>query len=858
MAKKKRGKTSEKKKTLIITEKRSVAETIAKALGRPTKHKDYFEVGDYIITWAQGHLYTLAEPDTYDKKLKAWKLMFLPIIPEEFKIVPIQGTSKKRITAIKRLLKDADTVINAMDAGREGELIFRYIKRALNIKQPVKRLWLQAMTKEAILQAMENLKEEEELENLGQAAEARGEADWLVGINSTRAITIVGKELFSIGRVQTPTLAILVEREKEIQNFKPRPYWKIKATMEKAGGNFISWHIGENGDGKIWEENKAKDIYRKVEKAENGTVSEVKTSKKTKYPPLPFRLATFQRTASSLFGWTAKASLAYLQNLYEMGLITYPRTDSSYLPTDMKKEVGKIAKALVQVFPQLEVSRISSRYRSSLFDDSKVSDHFAIIPTGKKPDSLDGNLKKAYELVARRFFASFYPPAEYTLQNVSVLVKEEPFKASLSILTKRGYLAIYPYDVFSIKSSFSEDAEDKEKYASSYEKYMQKLESTPQVSKGESLNVEGVELLELETKPPTRYTDGTLIKLMETAGRDIEDEELKEAMKGKGLGTPATRAAIIETLIDRGYVERVGKALKATRKGIELIDTLRSVGLKTLTEPVLTGEWEYRLRLIEEGKKKKEEFMNEVAELTREIIDTIRNKDFDTIRNNLTAATERDSVVGKCPLCGGDVIVKATGYFCENAIKENPTCTFKMYKNTFGGTITPDMARELLSEGKTKKKVRLYSKGKKRTYYAHLVLTPEGEVVPDFIAEAKDKEKNPSQHTAVSEESLGKCPICGSDVVKTDKGYACIKALSDPPQCTFIVEENIYGGKLTDDIMRQILEKGETDEKVRLYSRGKRKPYQAKLVLTKDGKIVPDFVAKGKTVKKGGKKGKKS
>ncbi len=833
----------EDKKILIITEKKSVAETIAKALGKPKKEKDYFEVGNYIITWAMGHLYTLAEPHTYDKKLKAWKLMFLPIIPEEFKLEPIGGPSQKRITAIKKLLKKADIVINAMDAGREGELIFRYIKKALEIKKPVKRLWLQAMTKDAIKEAMNNLREESDLENLGQAAEARSEADWLVGINSTRAITIVGKELFSIGRVQTPTLAIIVDREKEILNFKPVPYFKIKATLAKDDGSFIAWHKGENGDGRLWNKEEAQKIYSIVSQTNTATVVDVKSAKRKKQPSLPFRLSTFQRVASSLYGWTAKASLGYLQSLYEMGLITYPRTDSDHLPTAMKKEVSKIAHMLSEVYPELDVSRISAKYRPSLFDDSKVSDHYAIIPTGKKPHpNMNTTLKKAYDLVARRFFASFYPPVEYTTQNTTLHIEEEPFKASLSILNNRGYFDIYPYDVFAIKSSFSE--EEEMEHPSSFQAYMNKLENTPSVKQGEILKVVNTELEEKETKPPARYSDGTLIKLMETAGREIDDKELQDVLKGKGLGTPATRAAIIETLIQRGYVERIGKTLKATRKGIELIDTLRGVGLKTLTEPLLTGEWEYRLRLIEEGKKKKEEFIQEVIDLTRHIIDTIRDKDFEKIRENLTEATERDTIVGKCPKCGGNVIVKAKGYFCENALSDPPTCDFKIYKNTYGGNITPDMARELLDHGKTSKPARLYSKGKRRTYSSYLILTEDGKVIPEFMANKENQIQ--LQHKAVSSEVLGKCPICGNDVVKTDRGYACKSALTDPPTCTFIVETNLYGGNIDDEIMKELLEEGKTEKPVRLYSRSKRKTYYSKLVIREDGKVVPEFLAKKK------------
>lgn len=835
-------KTKDKnQKILIITEKKSVAETIAKALGKPKKKQDYFEVDNYIITWAQGHLFTLAEPEKYNKQLKMWKLMTLPIVPKTFKLEPIKGSAEKRIKAIKNLLNKVDTVINAMDAGREGELIFRYIKQSLNIKQPVKRLWLQAMTKKAIIDALDNLKDESEMENLGQAAEARSEADWLVGINSTRAITIVGKELFSIGRVQTPTLAIIVDREKEIQNFKPIPYWRIKAILEKDKGTIIAWHIGDKGDGKLWDKDKAEKIYATVQNISDARVYEVKSTKKKKNPPLPFRLATFQRVASQLFGWTAKQSLNYLQTLYEEGLITYPRTDSDHLPTAMKSEVKKLAHSLSSIFPELDDSRISPRYRPSLFDDTRVSDHYAIIPTGKKPDSnLSNNLIKAFELVSRRFFAAFYPAAEYEIQNVSISINEETFKTTLSTLMKPGYLTIYFYDVFSIKSSFIDYQPGHIKDKNSYYNYMKKLQSTPDLKKGDILNVKSIELEEKETKPPSRYTDGTLIKLMETAGRDIEDEKLKDIMKGKGLGTPATRAAIIETLIQRGYVERTGKTLKATPKGIKLIETLRDIGLKTLTEPLLTGEWEYRLRLIEEGKKKKAEFIKEVTTLTREIIQTIRGKDFSKIRDTLIQGTQRDSIIGKCPICGGNVIVKAKGYFCENTLKNPPTCTFKIFKNTYGGNITIEVARELLEHKKTSKPVKLYSKGKKKHYKAHLVLTENGRVVPEFITENQNTEEQLVVQT--SEEPIGKCPICGKDVVKTSNGFACIGALENPPACSFVVNKNIFGGNITDEIMKELLEKKETTRKIKLYSRGKKKVYYAKLVVTEDGKIVPEFV----------------
>jgi len=702
-----------KRKKLVITEKRSVAETIAKALGKPKAHKDYFEVGDHIITWAQGHLFTLAEPHMYSKGLKHWRLGQLPIVPDKFKLMPIQGPSKKRIDAIKKLLPKADLVINAMDAGREGELIFRYIKKALNIKKPVKRLWLQAMTKDAILEAFENLKDESELENLGQAAEARSEADWLVGINSTRAITVLGRELFSIGRVQTPTLAILVDREKEIQQFKPTPYWKIRAELSADKGAFEAWWVkkGKRSEEsqRIWSREELEKIWKKVKDAKQGRCTKVEHKKGTKTPPLPFKLSTFQRTASALWGWTAKRALGVLQELYERGLVTYPRTDSDHLPTAMKKEVGKIARKLQALYPQLEVSRIKASSRPSLFDDSKVSDHYAVIPTGKLPsDDLKPDLKKAYDLVARRFFAAFYPKAEFINQTAILDISGEDFIHKGTILTNPGYLSIYPEDG----------------------RNLLKADTTPPVLSEGTYPVRRIETKELTTKPPARYTDGTLIKVMETAGREIEDEKLKEALKGKGIGTPATRAQIIETLIQRGYVKREGKALVPTKKGMELIDLLRKIGLRELTEPTLTGEWEYRLKLIEEGKKPKSEFMGEVTGLTENIVETIRSR-IPELKEQLKEATDRGKVIGKCPKCGGNVIVGPKAYYCENVAKG--TCDFVIYRNTYGGTITPEMAQELLQQGHTSKPVRLYSRGKKKYYRAKLVLTEEGKVVPEFM-----------------------------------------------------------------------------------------------------------------------------
>ncbi len=704
---------AKKEKKLVITEKRSVAETIAKALGKPKARKDYFEVGDYIITWAQGHLFTLAEPHMYSKGLKYWRLGQLPIVPQQFKLMPIQGPSKKRIEAIKKLLPKVDLVINAMDAGREGELIFRYIKRALGIKKPVKRLWLQAMTKDAILEAFQNLKDEDELENLGQAAEARSEADWLVGINSTRAITVLGRELFSIGRVQTPTLAILVDREKEIQQFKPTPYWKIRAELAADKGNFEAWWVkkGRRAEEaqRIWSRGELEEIWAKVKDAKAGKCIKVEHKKGTKTPPLPFKLSTFQRVASALWGWTAKRALGVLQELYERGLVTYPRTDSDHLPTAMKKEVGKIAKNLQVLYPQLDTSRIKASSRPSLFDDSKVSDHYAVIPTGKlPPDDLKPDLKKAYDLVARRFFAAFYPKAEFINQTAILDIAGEDFIHKGTILTNPGYLAIYPEDG----------------------RNLLKTDATPPILSKDTYPIQKMETKELTTKPPARYTDGTLIKVMETAGREIEDEKLKEVLKGKGIGTPATRAQIIETLIQRGYVKREGKALVPTKKGIELIDLLRKIGLKELTEPTLTGEWEYRLKLIEEGKKPKEEFMGEVTGLTTNIVETIRSR-IPELKQQLREATDRGKVIGKCPKCGGNVLVGPKAYYCENVAKG--TCDFVIYRNTYGGTITPEMAQELLQQGHTSKPVRLYSRGKKKYYRAKLVLTEDGKVVPEFM-----------------------------------------------------------------------------------------------------------------------------
>ncbi|HOQ50790.1 MAG TPA: DNA topoisomerase 3 [Candidatus Atribacteria bacterium] len=690
-------------KKLIITEKPGVAQDIARALGKMKKKKEYWENEDYIVTWAVGHLVTLAEPEDYDKKLKMWRLALLPVVPDEFKLKAIEG-AEERLEVIKKLInsKEVEVIINACDAGREGELIFRYIYEFLAGSKPVYRLWLSSMTQEAIKEAFSHLKPGDDYELLAQAAKCRSEGDWLVGINGTRVFTARYKTLLSVGRVQTPTLAILVEREREIEKFVPVPYWEIFAEFSSPSGSYRGkW---EKKEDRVWEKEKAQSIVNKV-KGQEGKVAEYKERKVKEPHPLLYDLTELQRDANKLFGYSAKRTLDSAQRLYERHkLITYPRTNSRYLSPDLISQVEKCWRMLAECdfaeWVKEEFPRGKALKDKRIFDKSKVSDHHAIIPTGEKIDweSLSENDRRIMNLIVKRFIASFYPEAVWVHRSIKTVVEDEKFVSKSKVLLEAGWRAIYG----------KEEGEEED--------------FLPAVEKGTTVKTEKAWMEEKETKAPPRYTEATLLSAMEGAGRFVEDEELQEILKEGGIGTPATRAAIIERLIQVGYVERSGKTLIPTPKGKELINLIENIPVPELSSPQLTGEWEKKLNQIEKGEFSRDTFMEEIRKFTVEMVEKVKSMEDRGEREKMSMP------VGNCPLCGAPVYENRKSFSCSRW-KEG--CPFTIWKKIAGRFINRQEAQKLITTGRTDKLYGFKSrKGKK--FSAYLVLQEEGKVEFEF------------------------------------------------------------------------------------------------------------------------------
>ncbi|NPV89062.1 DNA topoisomerase 3 [Coprothermobacteraceae bacterium] len=665
--------------TLIVTEKPSVARQIASALGKPTSRKTFLKVGDYVITYAFGHLLQFGYPEAYGEHYKKWRLEDLPIVPREWKLIPISKSAQKQLEEIRKLWQEADEVISATDAGREGELIFRLIKEHIGLEKPVRRLWLQSLTPEEIREELGRMRDLSELERLYQSALARAKADWLVGINASRAFTLVTpREVFSIGRVQTPTLALLVDREKEIQQFVPRIYFKVRV------GFSVNEHLFWAESLREYEEQDAKALAAELV-GQTLQVTHQELSEKKAMPPLLPDLGDLQKFASRAFKWSAQKTMKVLQSLYEKALITYPRTDSRFLPTDMKKQVRSIAKALNQVVQGNWVLVESLNNAARIFNDAKVTDHFAIIPTGKVQE-LKGDEQRMYEYIVARFLAAFYPPAVEIHQTTDFAYGDHKFRHYAVHVREPSWYALLGGP--------------------------QSEELLPDL---QAVQVNDARAEKRQTQPPPRYTDGTLIAAMETGGRVAEDEEIAQILKEKGIGTPATRAEIIERLVEMGYVQRHGTQLIPTTKGIMLIDALREVKLESLTQPELTGEWERRLRLIESGEETPQAFMWAIEEYVRQIIETLKKEESAHLLRK-----KQNMPIARCPFCDGFILEGQKSFYCSNW-KEG--CSFRVWKNMNGGVLTADDVRRLVAEGRTRMK-RFKSKAG-RTYKAFVVLDME-------------------------------------------------------------------------------------------------------------------------------------
>ena len=657
-------------KTLIIAEKPSVANDIAKTLGGFTKHDEYFESEQYVLSSAVGHLLEIAVPEEHDVKRGKWSFAHLPMIPPYFALNPIAKT-EARLKVLNRLIKrkDVTTLINACDAGREGELIFRLIAQNAKAKQPVKRLWLQSMTPGAIREGFQHLRSDDEMLPLADAARCRSEADWLIGINGTRAMTAFNSKeggfyLTTVGRVQTPTLSIVVEREEKIKKFVSRDYWEVRAEFICAAGIYEgrwldqSFKKDENDPEKrperLWSKTAADSIAMAC-KGRPGIVTE-ESKPTTSMAPALFDLTSLQREANGRFGFSAKNTLGLAQALYEKHkVLTYPRTDSRHLPEDYIDTVKDTMRVLAEnnnyhQFAKQITDKGWVKPNKRIFDNTKISDHFAIIPTNVAPKNLSEPEQKLYDLVTRRFMAIFFPAAEFQVTTRFTEVSGHQFKTEGKVMTNPGWLAIYG------KEASTDD--DKEGNANG---------NLVPVAKGEKVHTEKVTANGLVTKPPARYTEATLLSAMEGAGKLIEEDELRDAMAGKGLGTPATRAAIIEGLLGERYLLREGRELMPTAKAAQLMTLLRGLGVNELTAPELTGEWEYKLSQMEKGKISREEFMLEIEKMTQIIVKRAKEYNNDTIPGDYATLST------PCPNCGGVVKENYRRFACTK-------CDFNMSK----------------------------------------------------------------------------------------------------------------------------------------------------------------------------------
>lgn len=673
-------------KVLVIAEKPSVARDIAAVLKCGEKGDGFIGGENYIVSWAVGHLVTLCEPDDYDKSLKIWTAGSLPIIPEKMKLKAVRG-SKKQLDTLKKLMnaKDTDSIICATDSGREGELIFRYIYEYNKCKKPFKRLWISSMTDAAIKEGFANLRDGKEYDNLYISAKCRSEADWLVGINATRAFTIKYNALLSIGRVQTPTLAMIVKRQNEIDNFVPTKYYEVIADYGDFKG---TWTDGKKNT-KIDDKSAAEDIAYKVD-GKTATVEDVVKTEKQILPPQLYDLTELQRDCNKIYGFSAKKTLDIAQSLYEKRkMITYPRTDSRYLSDDMIPKIKVVLKRLKDagIFADYASDLIDGEklpVTKRIVDNKKVTDHHAIIPADNyyKKDNLTPDEKKVFGLIAIRFIAAFNRPYKYTATKITVLCEDELFISKGNTVTDEGWKRLYKEVYKNVKDN---------------------EQILPDVKKDDTVMVKEAHTIEKETKPPLPYNEATLLTAMENAGKNTDDEQLKEKMKEYGLGTPATRAAIIERLIEVGYIHRKGKALIPDIKGKQLI----SIVPEEMRSPVTTGKWEKGLGLIAKGNMQAEKFMASINRYVYYLVGFAAEKSAniqieDTKKRK--KRSQRAKSFGKCPICGGDVLENSKAYYCAGW---KNGCKFTLWKNSlerYGVPMTDKLVKELLTD-KTVKKI---------------------------------------------------------------------------------------------------------------------------------------------------------
>ncbi|SPK74071.1 DNA topoisomerase [Cupriavidus taiwanensis] len=818
-------------KALIIAEKPSVAADIARALGGFTKHDEYFESDDYVLSSAVGHLVEIAAPDEYEVKRGKWSFANLPVIPPHFDLRPIAKT-ESRLKVLNRLIKrkDVTALINACDAGREGELIFRLIAQQAKAKQPIRRLWLQSMTPQAIRDGFAALREDEDMLPLADAARCRSEADWLVGINGTRAMTAFNSKgggffLTTVGRVQTPTLSIVVEREEKIKHFVPRDYWEVRAEFIAAAGLYEgrwfdpkfkkSEFDPEARESRLWSEAEAKSIVAAC-RDKPGTVTE-ESKPSTQQSPALFDLTTLQREANSRFGFSAKNTLGLAQALYEKHkVLTYPRTDARALPEDymdtVKQTMDMLADSSPNYLPHAKkiLAQGWVKPNKKIFDNSKISDHFAIIPTLQAPKNLSEPEQKLYDLVVRRFLAVFFPAAEFQVTTRITEVAGHHFKTEGKVLVNPGWLVIYGREAQGDKDAAN----------------------LVPVAKDEKVKTDKVESVGLTTKPPARYNEATLLSAMEGAGKLVDDDALREAMAGKGLGTPATRAAIIEGLLTEKYLVREGRELIPTAKAFQLMTLLRGLGVQELTQAELTGEWEHKLSQIERGRLKRDEFMLEIAQMTQQIVKRAKEYDSDTIPGDYATLDT------PCPQCGGQVKENYRRFACT-------ACEFSISKIPGGRQFEIEEVEELLLKKEIGPLQGFRSKmGRPFAAILKLGKDDEGHYKMEFDFGQNDDDNDGEPVDFSGQQPVGTCPKCGGSVFEHGMKYVCENSTTSPKSCDFTTGKIILQQEISREQIGKLLNEGKTDLLTGFKSSRTGRNFKAFLVKQPDGKIGFEFEAR--------------
>jgi DNA topoisomerase III len=798
---------------VVVAEKPSVARELASFLGASARHDSYYEGKGYQVTWALGHLVTLMEPEDYDPSLKKWSLDSLPFVPEKFGLKPInEPRSRKQLAVLRRLLRSADELICATDAGREGELIFRYIQELVGCgKKPARRLWLSSLTESAIRDAFRRIRPLADYDALYAAARCRSEADWVVGLNATRFYTVshrAGGALLSVGRVQTPVLAMIVRRDDDIQTFKAEPFWELLTRYRQATFKFAGDRFAKQED--------AQALLGRV----SGyplTIVGVERKPERLQPPQLYDLTGLQRDMNRRFGMSADATLKAAQWLYENKLISYPRTDSQYLGNDLKSQIAGILADLKPMKP-VEIGKLNLQalaFTGRIINDAKVGEHHAIIPTGKRPGELAPGAQKVFDAIVTCLIAVFYPACVKEVTTVNGTSNEVPFQAKGVRVLDLGWTVLYPRK--------SDNAKDED-------------QELPDFRRGENGPHEPF-VRRGETTPPKAYTEGTLLGAMETAGKLVEEEQLKEALKERGLGTPATRASIIETLLERGYITRDKKSLAATDLGRYLVAIVQNRSLKS---PELTGDWEAKLRQVERGRLGAGEFMAEIVRYTHEVIRSDNPGTVDPAR------------LGDCPRCGRPVITGKRGYGCSGW---RDGCPFVLWREHRDHPLSENEVRELLqrrvlgpltiggsaqfvlhlTDNGALTEIPVPTGGRRRPTKTgrtarRATRDPTGPASsagprgrkgtrrrkdsetrgPDAAVDKESPETAPRSGEPMAgfaSAALGPCPLCGSSVVEQAKSYGCSGWKQG---CKFAVWKTIAGKAIGVRAAQSLLKSGHT------------------------------------------------